>query len=61
MGELLTVKEVAARCRIGQATLYRLLARGDGPECLRIGGRRFVATTALETWLESCRERQATT
>ena len=50
--ELLTLKETAAKARVGLSTLNVMLARGEGPALTRIGGRVFVRTDCFDAWLE---------
>ncbi len=57
--ELLTLREVATKARIGRTTLAEMLARGDGPRVTRIGGRVFVRADRLDDWIESCTEASA--
>ena len=50
--EFLTLKEAAAKSRVGLSTLNTLLARGEDPALTRIGGRVFVRTDCFDAWLE---------
>lgn len=53
----LTAPQVAQRLRVSEATLYRLLARGEAPPSYRIGSRRLWREADILEWLEtSCRE-----
>lgn len=54
----LTVAQVAERLGISEATLFRMLSRGEAPPSYRIGGRRrYWRESDLLAWLESrCRE-----
>jgi prophage regulatory protein len=54
----LTVAQVAERLGISEATLFRMLSRGEGPPSYRIGGRRrYWRESDVLAWLESrCRE-----
>jgi prophage regulatory protein len=54
----LTVAQVAKRLGISQATLFRMLARGDAPPSYRIGGRRrYWRESDVLAWLETtCRD-----
>ena len=50
--ELLTLKEAAAKARVGLSTLNVMLARGEGPALTRIGGRVFVRADRFDAWVE---------
>jgi predicted DNA-binding transcriptional regulator AlpA len=50
---LLTVPEVLWELRISRALFYKLLARGDGPEIVKIGDRTLVPVLGLEEWIGS--------
>jgi excisionase family DNA binding protein len=53
----LTVAQVARRLGISEATLFRMLSRGDAPPSYRIGGRRYWRESDVLAWLETrCRE-----
>lgn len=54
----LTVAQVAERLGISEATLFRMLSRGDAPPSYRIGGRRrYWREQDVLAWLETkCRE-----
>jgi prophage regulatory protein len=54
----LTVAQVAERLGISEATLFRMLSRGEGPPSYRIGGRRrYWRESDVLDWLETrCRE-----
>jgi excisionase family DNA binding protein len=50
----LTVAQVAKRLGISEATLFRMLARGDAPPSYRIGGkRRYRRESDVLAWLDS--------
>lgn len=44
-------EDAAAYCGIGRATLYELIADGEGPESFRVGRRRLFRRVALDKWL----------
>lgn len=48
--DVLTVKEVARICRVGDSTVWRWLARNDLPRT-KIGGRTYVTRAALDAYL----------
>ena len=48
---LLTVPEVLQELRISRALFYKLLARGDGPETVKIGDRTLVPSEGLVEWI----------
>ena len=50
---LRSVPEVANALRIGRATVYRLIERGDLP-AMRIGGSLRVSESDLSTYVDSC-------
>jgi prophage regulatory protein len=54
----LTVAQVAERLGISEATLFRMLSRGERPPSYRIGGRRrYWRESDVLNWLETrCRE-----
>ena len=54
----LIVAQVAERLGISEATLFRMLSRGEAPPSYRIGGRRrYWRESDVLAWLESrCRE-----
>lgn len=54
----LTVAQVAERLGISEATLFRMLSRGEAPPSYRIGGRRrYWRERDVLEWLENeCRE-----
>jgi prophage regulatory protein len=54
----LTVAQVAERLGISEATLFRMLSRGEAPPSYRIGGRRrYWRESDVLDWLETrCRE-----
>lgn len=51
--QLLAMKEVKQRLRVGQGTLYRLVKGDPDFKTVRIGGRRFMVEATLETWIRS--------
>ena len=51
--QLLAMKEVKQRLRVGQGTLYRLVKSDPDFKTIRIGGRRFMSEATLETWIRS--------
>lgn len=48
--EMLTVREVADRLRVGIGTAYRLM-RSPGFPSVRVGGQIRVPVAAFEAWL----------
>ena len=50
--EALSIEEAAAAVGIGRATMYALLAAGEGPPTFRIGRRRLIRLESLRSWLE---------
>ena len=56
----LTSAQVAARLHVSQATVFRMLRRGEAPPSYRIGRRRLWRERDLLEWLEStCRQEAA--
>lgn len=53
---LLNKREAAARARISERTLDRILAAGDGPVVTRIAGRVLIREDYLDAWIERCTE-----
>lgn len=51
--QLLAMKEVKERLRVGQGTLYRLVKGDPDFKTIRIGGRRFMSENTLETWIRA--------
>lgn len=51
---LLTKREAAARLRVSERTLDRLIATGDGPPTTRIAGRVLIREDHLATWINCC-------
>ncbi|HXF92463.1 MAG TPA: helix-turn-helix domain-containing protein [Nitrospiraceae bacterium] len=51
---LLTVKEVAARLQIKQATVYAWASQGKIP-CLKVNGAIRFDADDIEAWLQACR------
>jgi excisionase family DNA binding protein len=54
----LTVAQVAKRLGISEATLFRMISRGDAPPSYRIGSRRrYWRESDVLAWLETrCRD-----
>jgi excisionase family DNA binding protein len=53
----LNSSQVAERLRVSEATLFRLLRRGEAPPSYKIGKRRLWRESDLLDWLETkCRE-----
>ena len=50
--EIMTVSEVAKYLRIGQGTIYKLLANGELPG-FKIGGSWRVQRKALQSWISN--------
>jgi len=51
--EILTTKEAAAYCRLGQPTLERFRISGNGPSYCKLGGAVRYRRCDLDAWLES--------
>jgi len=49
--ELLTAHEVAALLKISLRTFERMLQRGDGPVCSRIGRQRRWRAADVQMWV----------
>jgi excisionase family DNA binding protein len=56
MTELLTLDEVAERCRAGRRTVEKWIAAGDLAS-IKVGKRRLVPVTALEQFLRRAEKR----
>jgi excisionase family DNA binding protein len=48
---LLTINELTRELRVSRSSLYRLLARGDGPRTMKIGGQVRIPAEDVEEWL----------
>ncbi|MFQ5745119.1 MAG: helix-turn-helix transcriptional regulator, partial [Acidobacteriota bacterium] len=55
----ISVEEAARLAGIGRATLWALIAAGDGPASLRVGRRRLIRRQALEAWLRELEAAEA--
>ena len=52
--DLLTIAEVAERTRLPVNTLRAYRARGLGPTCARVGGRRLMYRSAdVDAWIKA--------
>jgi len=51
---LLLEREAAERLRLTRTTLAGMRSRGTGPEWVKLGGRVFYRSEALDTWVTSC-------
>ena len=51
----LTPEQAAARIGVSRATLFRLRAKGEGPEYLQLGGRTYYDPSKISDWLEKQR------
>jgi excisionase family DNA binding protein len=58
--DLLTVRELAARLRIGSQTAYRLCKTAGFPAS-RVGGQIRIPVEALEEWLRAQRDGERAT
>lgn len=54
--QLMTVDEAAATLAVSRRTLYRLIAAGDFPAPLRVGGARRVAASDLVEFLDRLKQ-----
>lgn len=57
--EAVSMAAGAAMAGIGRATLYELVAAGDGPKTFKIGRRRLIRLEALREWLRELEAEQA--
>ncbi len=54
MSNLLTRKQVSARCQLARTTVYRLMRSGEFPEPVRVGVRAVRWREAeIDEWLAS--------
>lgn len=49
--EMLSTGEVASVLKCSSRTVYRMLARGDIPEPVKIGGLRRWSSRCIEDWI----------
>ncbi len=57
--QLLTLEQAAAILAISRRTLYRMIAAGEFPAPLRVGGARRVAASDLTAYLTRLKQRRA--
>lgn len=50
--ELLSIKEVCERYKLAERTLYRMIARGDFPKPVKMGGNKW-SLSKLKVWESS--------
>jgi hypothetical protein len=48
-----TVEEFCRQHSLGISTYYRLAARGEGPETMKVGGKRLISIEAAAAWRRS--------
>jgi len=58
-GRLLRLEEVAEILAVSRRHLAFLMARGDGPPVVRLGGRVLVRPESLAAWLDERESRAA--
>ena len=51
---LLLEREAAERLRLTKTTLAGMRSRGTGPEWVKLGGKVFYRTEALDAWVTAC-------
>ena len=51
--EIMTTREAADYCRLGQPTMERFRISGDGPSYCKLGGAVRYRRVDLDAWLES--------
>jgi predicted DNA-binding transcriptional regulator AlpA len=57
--ELLTHQEAAVRARMSVSTLFERIRRGDGPQRIKVGGKVFYRSSAVDAWLDEHVEESA--
>ena len=45
-----TIEEFCRQHSLGVSTYYRLQERGEGPETMKVGGRRLISIEAAARW-----------
>lgn len=50
--ELMTVQEVAGRCKVPERTVHDWIYRGIGPASFRVGKYRRFKRSVVERWLD---------
>lgn len=57
--QLLTLDHAAATLVVSRRTLYRMIASGEFPQPVRVGGSRRIVYTELVEFLERAKQRRA--